>query len=148
MKTLTHILILSLIVAGAFFPPIWILLIILATLREDSDIKKHNDIQTELKERPYAPPNKETLNLNIHKVFKQEYLKSPEWNIKRKLILKRDNYTCVSCNSNVPLEVHHITYIRFGNESNEDLVSLCRECHQAIHTRLGYDYNNTFPISS
>ena len=148
MKTLNHILILSLIVAGAFFPPIWIVLIILATLREDSDTKKHNDLQTKPKERPYAPPNEETLNLNIHKVFKQEYLKSPEWNIKRKLILKRDNYTCVSCSSNVPLEVHHITYIRFGNESNEDLISLCRECHQAIHTRLGYDYNNTFPISS
>lgn len=148
MKTLNHILILSLIVAGAFFPPIWIVLILLATLREDSDTKKHNDIQTKPKERPYAPPNEETLNLNIHKVFKQEYLKSPEWNIKRKLILKRDNYTCASCHNNVPLEVHHITYIRFGNESNEDLISLCRECHQAIHTRLGYDYNNTFPISS
>lgn len=148
MKVLTHILILSLLVAGAFFPPIWILLLFLATLREDSETKKHNDTQTTPRERVYVPQTEETLDLNIHKVFKREYLKSPEWNIKRKAILKRDNYTCASCNSKVPLDVHHITYIRFGNELNEDLVSLCRECHQAIHSKLGYDYNNTFPISS
>lgn len=148
MKVLTHILILSLLVAGVFFPPIWILLLFLATLREDSETKKYNDTQTTPRERVYVPQTEETLDLNIHKVFKREYLKSPEWNIKRKAILKRDNYTCASCNSKVPLDVHHITYIRFGNELNEDLVSLCRECHQAIHSKLGYDYNSTFPISS
>ena len=115
MKVLTHILILSLLVAGAFFPPIWILLLFLVTLREDSETKKHNDTQTTPRERAYVPSTEETLDLNIYKVFKREYLKSPEWNIKRKAILKRDNYTCASCNSNVPLEVHHITYIRFGN---------------------------------
>ena len=28
------------------------------------------------------------------------------------------------------------------------VVSLCRECHQGIHNKLGYDYNTLFHINS
>lgn len=79
---------------------------------------------------------------------KQAYLKSPEWNTLRKSILRRDNYTCQGCGiTNVPLEVHHLHYRNFGMEKHSDLVAVCRECHQAIHDKYGYDYSDEFPLA-
>ena len=78
---------------------------------------------------------------------KQSYLKSDKWNTLRKAVLKRDNYTCKQCGiSQVPLEVHHVTYARFGNEWTEDLESVCRDCHQAIHNHYGYNYRTKFNL--
>lgn len=78
---------------------------------------------------------------------KKAYIESPQWQILRKQILKRDQYTCQGCGINgVPLEVHHITYINYESEQLSDLVSVCRDCHQAIHDKHGYDYTNTFPL--
>lgn len=80
---------------------------------------------------------------------KKAYLASPRWQILRKQILKRDQYTCQGCGINgVPLEVHHITYINYESEQLSDLVSVCRDCHQAIHDKHGYDYTNTFPLET
>lgn len=78
---------------------------------------------------------------------KKTYIESPQWQILRKKILKRDQYTCQGCGINgVPLEVHHITYINYESEQLSDLVSVCRDCHQTIHNKHGYDYTNTFPL--
>lgn len=78
---------------------------------------------------------------------KRSYLASIKWNTIRLQVLKRDNYTCRKCNAtDIPLEVHHITYERFENEQLSDLVSVCRECHQSIHNKYGYMYTSTFPI--
>lgn len=78
---------------------------------------------------------------------KKAYIESPRWQILRKQVLKRDQYTCQGCGINgVPLEVHHITYINYEFEQLSDLVSVCRDCHQAIHDKHGYDYTNTFPL--
>lgn len=78
---------------------------------------------------------------------KKAYIESPQWQILRKQVLKRDQYTCQGCGINgVPLEVHHITYINYESEQLSDLVSVCRDCHQAIHDKHGYDYTNTFPL--
>lgn len=78
---------------------------------------------------------------------KAVYLQSQQWKDIRKVILKRDNYTCRKCHEdNIPLEIHHITYARLGHEDYSDLVALCRTCHQSIHDKHGYDYYSTFPI--
>ena len=74
-------------------------------------------------------------------------MQSSEWNTRRLAVLKRDQYTCQSCQtSGIPLEVHHITYANLGSEPLTDLISVCRLCHQGIHDRYGYDLNSTFPI--
>jgi 5-methylcytosine-specific restriction endonuclease McrA len=66
-----------------------------------------------------------------------KYMRSPEWKAKRDEALKLANYTCTYCGRKAPkwpLEVHHLTYIRFGYEDVErDLRVLCVECHRAIH---------------
>ena len=144
MKQLYYIFLLSLLVAGAFCPPIWVILIILSLMDQDSKVKHQNKTV-----KPYIPPSyQKDEDLNIYRHIKPMYLKSQQWNTTRKSILKRDKYTCQSCGiSDVSLEVHHITYTRFMVEQPEDLVTLCRQCHQSIHDRLGYDYNSTFPVS-
>lgn len=63
------------------------------------------------------------------------YLKSEEWDIKRKNILKRDNYTCVECGSKENLNVHHLTYRHRYEERSYELVTLCKKCHEEVHFR-------------
>jgi len=64
-----------------------------------------------------------------------DYLDSPEWWTKRKAALKRADYRCeresyLGPRHDGPLDVHHSTYARLGDESADDLVVLCRACHR------------------
>jgi len=66
----------------------------------------------------------------------QRYMKSPEWKAKRKIVLKRDSYTCQKCGvrSYKGLHVHHIRYPEvLGTEPDEWLITLCPICHRAAH---------------
>jgi hypothetical protein len=61
-------------------------------------------------------------------------MSSKRWDKKRKARLKRDGYMCQKCGEkNKPLDVHHVTYDRFGKERIGDLISLCRKCHDKEH---------------
>lgn len=62
-----------------------------------------------------------------------DYLNSPKWHAKRAAVLKRDNYVCRGCGTNRAVQVHHLDYKRVGKEMLFDLVSICLECHNAIH---------------
>jgi hypothetical protein len=61
------------------------------------------------------------------------YLASPEWQAKRALVLKRDGFICQECFSRPASQVHHLSYKHLGDEPLDDLLSLCRICHQRIH---------------
>ncbi len=66
------------------------------------------------------------------KVFSPQYLQylaSEDWQRKRKAVLRRAGYRCERCRKAKPLDIHHLTYARFGNEDLEDLRALCRDCH-------------------
>ena len=65
-----------------------------------------------------------------------EYLKSKEWKNKGEIILERDNHICALCGVSLGKKngnVHHITYKNIYKENNEDLISLCRNCHKEFH---------------
>ena len=64
--------------------------------------------------------NKETNLSHFHKNRFNKFLKNK--------IKKRDNYSCVMCNSKNKLEVHHIDYNKKNNEEN-NLITLCKKCH-------------------
>ena len=53
----------------------------------------------------------------------------------REHALVRDNYTCQCCGKkNCRLEVHHIKFRSDeGSDDLENLVTLCKDCHDAIH---------------
>jgi len=56
---------------------------------------------------------------------------------RKEAVRHRDNYTCQICKAkgkNVALDVHHIIFKSQGGTDNEDnLVTLCKKCHNDIH---------------
>ena len=67
-----------------------------------------------------------------------DFMQSDEWNEIRKAALRRANYECEQCGArNTKLDVHHLTYDRFGgNEEPDDLEVLCRDCHDKEHGKV------------
>jgi hypothetical protein len=66
-----------------------------------------------------------------------DYLQSEAWAIKRRERLHIDGYTCQDCGENQrPLDMHHLTYKRLGNERMSDLLTLCRRCHDYRHGKI------------
>lgn len=62
-----------------------------------------------------------------------DYINSEEWKTKRAQAIERDGRRCRTCLSNKHLNVHHLTYDRIFNESLNDLITVCHECHCKIH---------------
>ena len=62
-----------------------------------------------------------------------EYLQTPEWQEKRAEAHARADGRCQVCNSLGPLDVHHRTYEHRGSEREDDLIVLCRDCHELFH---------------
>jgi 5-methylcytosine-specific restriction endonuclease McrA len=52
----------------------------------------------------------------------------------RKKILARDNWHCQNCGAVENLQVHHIrSRSRLGDDSRENLITLCAICHESLH---------------
>jgi 5-methylcytosine-specific restriction endonuclease McrA len=63
-----------------------------------------------------------------------EYRKQPEWQVRRVQALTRARFRCqMGSSRDAPLDVHHNSYQNYGDEKPEDLVVLCRSCHQKFH---------------
>lgn len=57
-----------------------------------------------------------------------------DWELVKRAILIRDDYTCSKCGAKELLEVHH----KDGTSRNdpENLATLCQKCHQEIHKSI------------
>jgi len=58
----------------------------------------------------------------------------PDWRLRRRAILKRDQEKCTKCHSSNerwnPLHIHHIKKLRNGGSNKPDnLITLCKNCH-------------------
>lgn len=81
----------------------------------------------------------ETLNLSEHvnmgkpgwRTY-QRRLQTDEWRDLARSIKLRDG-RCIMCSTDIDLAVHHRTYTRYRRESLDDLVTLCRPCHDLFH---------------
>jgi hypothetical protein len=63
-----------------------------------------------------------------------KYLNSPEWKEKARQKRIEAGNKCQLCNSSgTPLNVHHRTYENIYQEKPEDLIVLCKDCHQKFH---------------
>ncbi len=63
-----------------------------------------------------------------------EYLQTPHWKRKREEKIRAVGRRCQVCNQGPgPLDVHHRTYERLGEELDVDLTALCRSCHHLFH---------------
>jgi 5-methylcytosine-specific restriction endonuclease McrA len=49
-------------------------------------------------------------------------------------ILRRDGWRCQLCGSMQNLEVHHMRFRSHGgDDSEQNLITLCAECHARVH---------------
>jgi ATP-dependent DNA helicase RecQ len=54
----------------------------------------------------------------------------------RQQILRRDGWRCQSCGAMSNLEVHHKQFrSHSGNDSEENLITMCTACHAIAHHR-------------
>ena len=56
-----------------------------------------------------------------------------EWRNKALILKARAGWQCQECgraSSEMTLDVHHLTYERLGHERADDLIVLCRSCHE------------------
>ncbi|MGH9680385.1 MAG: HNH endonuclease [Candidatus Acidiferrales bacterium] len=54
-------------------------------------------------------------------------------------VLKRDGWRCQGCGRTESLQVHHIKPRgRLGDDAEENLITLCSDCHQACHGSPAY----------
>lgn len=65
----------------------------------------------------------------------RKYLKTPHWRRKKKEAFRHYAKRCAVCGERSRLDVHHIRYDNLGCESIDDLMILCRGCHDVIHKR-------------
>lgn len=106
--------------------------------KDDIDVEDKLIRDCEEIERRESKRNQEKKELKQIQDFYIKYINSDEWNRKRKQRKIIDNFTCQECNSTLKLTVHHKSYANLGNEEMSDLITLCWECHQDLHNRVGY----------
>lgn len=63
----------------------------------------------------------------------REYLHTKWWRTKRSTILDMALGRCEVCTLAKATQVHHVTYVRLGEELDEDLVAICGKCHRRVH---------------
>ena len=106
----------------------------------------NSDLQDKSEDNEYTEYNDDNFVEALSNQFmshkeKQEHLKSIYWcklKDKRNLLYAHDK--CESCNTKSNnLEAHHLNYKTLGCERVEDIVLLCRKCHQRQHDHYGYD---------
>lgn len=65
-----------------------------------------------------------------------EYLHSDHWATLRAQKLCLTSGKCESCGSNQNIQVHHLKYREWYNCTVDDLIVLCRRCHDIFHEIL------------
>jgi 5-methylcytosine-specific restriction endonuclease McrA len=61
-------------------------------------------------------------------------LDPPSYEALRQQILRRDGWRCQLCGAMSNLEVHHKQFrSRSGDDSEENLITLCTACHHTTH---------------
>lgn len=67
--------------------------------------------------------------MSIHRI----YIQGDRWKERKAAYYKKHGKKCAACLETNNVDLHHMTYKRLGNEWDEDLVPLCRNCHNAFH---------------
>lgn len=62
-----------------------------------------------------------------------EYMHSDIWRVTRNRSIEKAGYKCRLCGSAKNIVVHHIRYDNIGVEPDDDLLVVCRKCHNELH---------------
>lgn len=81
--------------------------------------------------KPYTDDLPEMFDFELAKAEQKE--KSEEWSMLRLYVLARDRHHCQRCETRVNLEIHHIIPRGLGGGDHpENLIALCRRCHDLV----------------
>jgi 5-methylcytosine-specific restriction endonuclease McrA len=109
--------------------------------KEEQEAKRKKEIENRKNIRT-ATLTKARLEVYINYTERQDlgyhlYLSSPQWKETRRLILLKRGNNCEKCgikvNNLYNLHLHHLTYEDLYNEYEEDLMLLCKVCHEKEH---------------
>lgn len=74
--------------------------------------------------------------VEVTPALQELYYRTPHW---RAIAAQRrafDGHRCCQCSEPIGLDVHHWRYKLFYEEMRTDLMTLCRDCHEAMHTLI------------
>lgn len=71
--------------------------------------------------------------IQVMRMDHAEYLSTPEWKMKRQMVIEREGNLCQGCRKSQIHDIHHASYETHGDELLFQLVGLCRPCHERIH---------------
>ncbi len=63
----------------------------------------------------------------------QDYLESQHWIDFRDDYFSRNPRRCTISGDLVDIQLHHISYINIGKETDDDVIPLCEKMHQLVH---------------
>ncbi len=63
------------------------------------------------------------------------YLNTDVWLDKRAAVLRRANGLCEGCGAAKATQVHHLTYEHWREELLWELVAICTDCHERVHSK-------------
>lgn len=81
-------------------------------------------------------------NNRLWRRYYNEYLLTPTWRAKRRLVILRCGGVCEGCGSRPPVQVHHLRYPEgcwpgsadwISKEKLFDLRAVCIRCHEDVH---------------
>lgn len=70
-----------------------------------------------------------------------KYIVSKEWFAKVRAFYRRYGKKCVACDSTGRITLHHMSYRNIGKENDDELASLCWDCHSEYHRKNGTQTN-------
>lgn len=71
----------------------------------------------------------------------KDYLKGLHWSIFKTKYFQYHKKECSICGKKYGIQLHHLTYDNIGNETFDDVICVCGECHDKIHEELKYNKN-------
>lgn len=78
------------------------------------------------------------------KEYREEYLKSEEWKTLRNTIIG-SGCNCQCCKKVKASDVHHMVYRNIVDITLNDLIPVCRSCHEFIHQAIDDDWISQNP---
>lgn len=69
----------------------------------------------------------------------RSYLRSAEWKEKREEFIEAVDGQCEECGEKKKLQVHHLNYDNIYDETQDDVMVLCSECHRDKELEKGND---------
>ena len=93
--------------------------------------------------RSGPPRHIDPVGLTERQLEYREYLLSDHWAQFKARILNKRGPQCEQCGTaKGPIDVHHLTYERLGQELVTDVEVLCRNCHQKRHDKPRVELNH------